>query len=363
MNTENQVETGASTNWTGWIVSLGFILGFLTLCMGVTFPLHTLFLLLTGWSSQALRLINDGSSILPDLISSLILIVVFAVIFHFALRVLFRRFTTQSEDISKTRGWQRRWSLSLVFILALLVVTGICVFGISHQTWQLATSDQPLLFKSGFTAARRSQSRNNLKLIGLAFHNYHDAFDRLPVGGDFNRIGEPQHSWVTHLLPYLEEASLYNKIDFSQPWNAEVNRSVFETRLNVMENPGVRHLYEKGKSRAENQKGYQPAHYAANNQILNVNTSMKLRDIKDGASYTILAGEVSTGIKAWGDPTNFRNPMLGMNTSRNGFGGPDQGGAFVLLLDGSVRFLSDNIDPQTLKALATPNGGETVGDY
>ncbi|WP_417387961.1 DUF1559 domain-containing protein [Gimesia sp.] len=363
MDTENDTGTKASPYWTGWIVSLGFILGFVTLCMGLTFPVHALFLLLTGWTSQAMQLVNEGSASLPELVSSLLLIAVIAVLLHFALRVLFRRYTKQSEDMSKTWGWQRRWSLSLVVILALLVVSGICVLGISHQTWQLATSDEPLLFKSGFTAARRSASKNNLKQIGLAFHNYHDAFDRLPVGGDFNRIGEPQHSWVTHLLPYLDQGSLYNQIDFSQPWKAEVNRSPFETRVYVMENLGVIHRFENGKRRAENQKGYQPSHYAANNQILNVNTGMKLRDIKDGASDTILAGEVSTGIKAWGDPTNFRNPQLGINASPNGFGGPYQWGAHFLLVDGSVRFISDDIDPQILKALATPNGGETVGEY
>ena len=63
-------------------------------------------------------------------------------------------------------------------------------------------------------AARRSSCKNNLKQIGLAMHNYHDVYGRFPPayildGSNFN-----SHSWGTFLLPYLDQAPLYNQFNF-----------------------------------------------------------------------------------------------------------------------------------------------------
>jgi prepilin-type N-terminal cleavage/methylation domain-containing protein/prepilin-type processing-associated H-X9-DG protein len=68
-------------------------------------------------------------------------------------------------------------------------------------------------------AARRTQCKNNLKQIGLAFHNYHDTFNTFPfgwmVGADFNAS-----VWGVMILPYLDQAPLYNQWDSSVPaWN------------------------------------------------------------------------------------------------------------------------------------------------
>lgn len=75
-------------------------------------------------------------------------------------------------------------------------------------------------------AARRSQCKNNLKQLGLAIHNYHDAFNKFPL----NRIGGrnvsatfPQTfgnvSWLAMVLPYLDQAPLYNTINFNDQTN------------------------------------------------------------------------------------------------------------------------------------------------
>ena len=82
-------------------------------------------------------------------------------------------------------------------------------------------------------------------------------------------------------------------------------------------------------------------------------------------SNTILAGEVSGGFMAWGDPDNRRDPANGMGTGPDQFGEacPGARGVQMLLADGSVRFISENIDPQTLKALASPDGDEPIGEF
>ncbi|MEI6538242.1 MAG: DUF1559 domain-containing protein [Planctomycetota bacterium] len=71
------------------------------------------------------------------------------------------------------------------------------------------------------TAARRTQSKNNLKQIGLAMHNYHDVFSMFPPGGIYTKNDEPYNAWMTSLLPFVEQANLYSQIDFNQPWTRQ----------------------------------------------------------------------------------------------------------------------------------------------
>lgn len=64
-------------------------------------------------------------------------------------------------------------------------------------------------------AARRSQCKNNLKQMGLAFHNYHDTFKTFPYGTFLsNRFN--YGTWGISILPYLDQAPLYSK------WISEV---------------------------------------------------------------------------------------------------------------------------------------------
>ena len=78
-------------------------------------------------------------------------------------------------------------------------------------------------------AARRTSCRNNLKQIGLAIHNYHDAHRTFPPGGI--TIGGWQDSlngstWSVAILPYLDQATLYRRYSFADfnesPANAVV---------------------------------------------------------------------------------------------------------------------------------------------
>ncbi|HEY4260516.1 MAG TPA: DUF1559 domain-containing protein, partial [Schlesneria sp.] len=58
-------------------------------------------------------------------------------------------------------------------------------------------------------AARRTQSKNNLKQFGLALNNYHDSHQSWPAGGTFSRDGHGMHGWAILLIPYLEASPLY----------------------------------------------------------------------------------------------------------------------------------------------------------
>jgi prepilin-type N-terminal cleavage/methylation domain-containing protein len=71
-------------------------------------------------------------------------------------------------------------------------------------------------------AARRTQCRNNMKQLGLALHNYLDVAQRFPSQGYVNlMVGTtpfPRNfTWMTMILPYIDQAPLYNQINFSLP--------------------------------------------------------------------------------------------------------------------------------------------------
>jgi len=91
-------------------------------------------------------------------------------------------------------------------------------------------------------AARQMQCQNNLKQIGLAFHNYHKAHNAFPPsyvtqpgGGGLNGTPDPVTldagpgwAWGALLLPYLEEGELHEKLDFRRPCWDEQNRVCYE---------------------------------------------------------------------------------------------------------------------------------------
>lgn len=99
-------------------------------------------------------------------------------------------------------------------------------------------------------AARRTQCRNNLKQMGLAFHNYHDVHRCFPMGAMGARRSGPlsasnfpgPFAWCCYLLPYIDQSSLYAELDFnvmagdffvrSRP-DVTTNEQLFRTRVAV----------------------------------------------------------------------------------------------------------------------------------
>ena len=74
-------------------------------------------------------------------------------------------------------------------------------------------------------AARRTQCKNNLKQLGLALHNYHDNFKGFPMAKNITN----SHSTHPRLLPFLDQASLFNVIDFNVAGNHANNAVPRET--------------------------------------------------------------------------------------------------------------------------------------
>ncbi len=199
-------------------------------------------------------------------------------------------------------------------------------------------------------AARRSQSKQNLKLVGIAAHNYHDVYGELPVGDSEFMTG---HSWHTRMLPQMEQSNLFEQIDREQPWNSPANRSSFQVELGNLLNPAIEDVRRTGD-------GYAVTHYEASSGLVTEDGAMKFREITDGTANTLMGGEVNANFRAWGDPEGHRDLNLGINQNPSGFGSPFTGGAQFVLTDGSVRFISENTSSEILRKLSDPSDGELV---
>lgn len=237
------------------------------------------------------------------------------------------------------------------------VVIGLVVVAVSLMAFVSAVFLLPAVHQL-HTTVRRNHSKSNLEEIGIAMHNFHDARGAFPSSVKGSKVGIPEQSWMTNLLPFVEQSNLFGALDPEKAWSAPENQNIFSRIVPLYVSP-LAHPTERivGNLGA--------AHYAGNSNLLGPDMEFQISQIKDGTSNTILVGEVATGFKAWGDPSNVRDPAEGLGKSVNQFGSSGETAVtLILLADGSVRTVALDIEQQTLKSLATPNGQEdSVGDF
>ncbi|MCH7686119.1 MAG: DUF1559 domain-containing protein [Planctomycetes bacterium] len=197
-------------------------------------------------------------------------------------------------------------------------------------------------------AARRTMAKNNLKQITLAFHNYHDTFKHFPAAAVIGPNNKTPHSWRVALLPYLAQQELHRQYNLNEPWDSPNNKNVLAKMPDVFRDPHM-----DGKSTSS-------AYFVLTGDatVFDGEEGTSFRDIRDGTSNTILVVEAKRNIP-WTKPADIpydADPKKDFPK----LGGFYKGGFHVLFCDGSVRFISEDIDVTLLRALFTIDGGEVV---
>jgi prepilin-type N-terminal cleavage/methylation domain-containing protein/prepilin-type processing-associated H-X9-DG protein len=304
-------------------------------------------------------------------------------------------------------------------------------------------------------AAARTQCLNNLKQIGLAMHNFHDANKRFPPGCARDQIpfgtagtGGSGHgsSWMGYILPYVVQASLFNRLSFAggSGWSLEANGTAISdvfiatyrcpasglpatcqdpphalgggraTNVMVASYVGISGAVDPAFAETRVNAGGDGI--VSGGGVLFPNAQVKMLQISDGTSNTILASEqcdflytASGATKPWsasypngwlmggdnvhqppnngggrnfnitairyqinqakgwpdgatgtGDTTTGVCDNVGVNIPLNS---PHSGGVNALFADGTVRFLTDNIPLTVLGLLATRDDGKPLPDF
>ncbi len=197
-------------------------------------------------------------------------------------------------------------------------------------------------------AAARMSSANNLKQIGLAIHNYHDAYGHLPQD-IVDKKGKPLLSWRVAILPYIEQDALYKQFKLDEPWDSDNNKQWSQMAIKTFLAP------DRSPAKPEGLTSYRGI--SGPGTAFEAKAKIKLTDFTDGTSNTIMVIETDE-LVPWAKPGDFpfdpKKPLPKIVA-------PGNRAVFqALFADGSVRAIKTTIAEKTLKAAFTRNGGEVI---
>jgi prepilin-type N-terminal cleavage/methylation domain-containing protein len=278
-------------------------------------------------------------------------------------------------------------------------------------------------------SARRTQCKNNLKQIGLAVHNWHDQYNALPPARQWgNGV-----TWAALIMANLDQTAAFNQWNFKKSYHSPENdlarknspavyfcptrRPAPQLSLNGDNRGSVSHPLAGGSvsdyvgvrgdhnSTNDFMPNLQHPHAAGGNAngpiVLSVEGDysgpdpnfdvvaktfkMRIADIKDGTTNTLMFGEKHVTIDQWGQyaqgdasvynsdsywmSARLAGPGYGLITNANApaapsvFGSYHEGTVHFALCDGSVRGISDNINTIVLGNLANRRDGQVVGEF
>jgi prepilin-type processing-associated H-X9-DG protein len=195
------------------------------------------------------------------------------------------------------------------------------------------------------TAAQRMNSQNNLKQLGIAIHNYHDAYGELPPAIVKDATGKPLYSGLVLLLPFIEQDALFQQFDKSKAWNEGANANLSKQMVPTLMNPAS----------TDTRAGHCDYMLVGGpNAMLSESGKSTFGNVQDGTSNTIMAVEVGSGssLESWAQPVTW-DPSKPFN-------GPDPTVVNVLFGDGSVRALPKSTPVETLRLISDRQDGQMV---
>lgn len=189
-----------------------------------------------------------------------------------------------------------------------------------------------------------------------------------------------QYSWMCDLLPHLGHQKLYDQFKFDQSWMRDPNLSRARTVVPQFLNPlddrktwkgypyqGLALTHFVGMSGIEDQRNVVAAKLPRSDPragIFGYSEMARRQDITDGTGQTILmigsGGLASPWVQGGG--ATIRGARKPYFDSLSGFGsrGGKKRGTMVVMADGSVHYLSADIDPAVFKAMCTIHGRDSV---
>jgi prepilin-type N-terminal cleavage/methylation domain-containing protein/prepilin-type processing-associated H-X9-DG protein len=225
-------------------------------------------------------------------------------------------------------------------------------------------------------AGRRTACSNNLHQIGIGMTSYHDALGAFPAGCvepvSKKRPKGRQLAWSAYLLPFIEQQSLYDRIDLSKTYNSKENAKAAAEVVQAYVCPSVPHptLLRSGRGVCDYGGIYGQRIRGANNPpngVMLYDRAISMREIPDGLSHTLVISEDSLFDDGqWINGLNIFDVSCAVNKAppfENDIRSKHPRGANGLMADGSVQFLREDLDLKVLAALCTRNGGEIVSEF
>lgn len=306
-------------------------------------------------------------------------------------------------SFNRFQGRITRTGFTLVELLVVIAIIGILV-GLLLPAVQAARE-----------AARTMQCSNNLHQLGIALHNYHNAFRRLPP----QRTSNGHHGWTIFTLPYIEQGNVKAQYNMAYPWNHAKNADAVRVEIPTLTCPssrvsGSEITFVAGNRRAATTDYAPPGSVSkllADRGFIKTRPSYrgllsgaqvnKFNDALDGLSNTLMLAEdttrplfyagsrlgppnntpgggnfgVSNGVvkgAAWADSRNGI-PMHGF--ARDGLSAPGPcpmnctnnnemyslhaaSGVQILIADGAVRMVNESVEIDVMASWITAQGSE-----
>jgi prepilin-type N-terminal cleavage/methylation domain-containing protein/prepilin-type processing-associated H-X9-DG protein len=322
------------------------------------------------------------------------------------------------------RGRRHRSAFTLIELLVVIAIIAVLI-GLLVPAVQKVRE-----------AASRMTCGNNIKQIALAVQGYHSAHGRIPPDTVYSYDPtKPNWSWLGRILPHLEQDGLYLQTQMGKNPPNNINQSLAAIATTVptflcpsdpdagteaitrpsnfdMLDPSLGPLpytvtcyrgnigsnwgggppgsplwwgtdpqwCNSDPNNPDPNTTYDGCVYG-NGVICETTRKMRLTDIRDGTSNTIMIGEAAVGkdyqnswchmdnaIATCAYPPNAKNPVTNQDYppdqwwNRYAFTSHHSGGCQFAMADGSVRFISDDIPLATFRALGTRALGDTIGD-